>query len=596
MDTYADFSGFFQLFYYCSMTYLPKDIQKSRKVEHFILAVTHLAIIISIFTFIYFYPDLVYFNISLTVQSLDVAQICGPIIGHLVIICEAAFQEKSDQKIFNTIRIIDESSNRFFVEPSNWRLIRRNFLRFIILASISPLPVFMIAASTIRIMPQWAIGWLVRYWSLQVGLFSISQYVLYIQFLTERMDSIRQELDNLGNIAKLEVKWNSNRIYDQLRLMKKVHSFGWYMASTVARRFRYSILAMMANTFIAFTTQGYWLFSRIYYRTSFYMWACEATTAKDIIMLLPILSGMITCNFKFINTYRNAGNLLLLRKTIQKLESRIEDYEEKAYIVRKVCTVSRLIIFFVTDATFIIVMGLIAVLVSNDRGTLVSAWFPFDWKECNARYYSVVIFQGCATLLQVWQDCLNESYPMIFLCAIIAHLHLINMRFARIGYDSTKTKQENHQDLLSCIQDYHLIVEIFAQLQDIIRVVYFVEILAIQTLLCTNAIYLTLTDNNILEQLHIICFLIAIIYILGISCYFGSQLQSESQHLTTAIYSCNWIEQTPGFKKDLLTTMIISQRQIQLSAGRIVQISLPTFLRVIKSTYSLVALLNHLKD
>lgn len=187
--------------------------------------------------------------------------------------------------------------------------------------------------------------------------------------------------------------------------------------------------------------------------------AFKAEGAKEVIMLLPTLSGMITCNLKFINTFRNVENLAVLQKRILELESQVDDYQEEVYLIRKIRTVSRIIKFFVANASFNIVIGTITVIISNDRGMFVSAWFPFEWKDSDTTYYLVVMGQALTTLLIVWQDCLNESYPMIFCCAIVEHLHLLNMRFARIGHDSGKTKEENHRDLISFIQYYESIVE-----------------------------------------------------------------------------------------------------------------------------------------
>lgn len=66
------------------------------------------------------------------------------------------------------------------------------------------------------------------------------------------------------------------------------------------------------------------------------------------------------------------------------------------------------------------------------------------------------------------------------------------------------------------------------------------------------------------------------------SCYYGQELMYETSFITDAIYSymCNWIEQSPQFKKILIMFMQMTQRQMVIKVGGIAVVNLSSFMSV----------------
>lgn len=81
-----------------------------------------------------------------------------------------------------------------------------------------------------------------------------------------------------------------------------------------------------------------------------------------------------------------------------------------------------------------------------------------------------------------------------------------------------------------------------------------------------------------------------------LACYYGTAFQEECDNLTKAIFACNWVEQTKEFTKDLKIFLQNSLRKFQFTAGGVMVISLNGFLQVMKSTYSLFAVLNQMRE
>ncbi|CAD7085729.1 unnamed protein product [Hermetia illucens] len=77
-------------------------------------------------------------------------------------------------------------------------------------------------------------------------------------------------------------------------------------------------------------------------------------------------------------------------------------------------------------------------------------------------------------------------------------------------------------------------------------------------------------------------------------CYFGSELVYQTHRMTDAIYSCNWIDQDRKFKKMLIMFMQSTQKSMTIIAGGFFTVNLAAFVSVLKSSYSVFALLMRL--
>lgn len=81
-------------------------------------------------------------------------------------------------------------------------------------------------------------------------------------------------------------------------------------------------------------------------------------------------------------------------------------------------------------------------------------------------------------------------------------------------------------------------------------------------------------------QILSIIFFVAVTLEVFIICYFGHVMSTQSWNLTYAFYSCGWLAQSPSFKKNLLITLMRTQRESIIYAGSYIPVDLPTFVLV----------------
>lgn len=93
------------------------------------------------------------------------------------------------------------------------------------------------------------------------------------------------------------------------------------------------------------------------------------------------------------------------------------------------------------------------------------------------------------------------------------------------------------------------------------------------------------------KRLYFALFLMAALSQVFVICYFGSAFTQKIDELTFAIYECNWMIQDQSFKKSVLIFMEGSLRPAHFTAGGFMVISLETFVSIVKSSYSIFAVL-----
>ena len=99
---------------------------------------------------------------------------------------------------------------------------------------------------------------------------------------------------------------------------------------------------------------------------------------------------------------------------------------------------------------------------------------------------------------------------------------------------------------------------------------------------CTVAIhFLYVVDQHDLSALGLsIIFFVAVTLEVYIICYFGHDMREQSEALLIAFYSCNWMDQLPKFKRNLIITLMRLHRPSEIKAGNYIPVDLNTFVKV----------------
>lgn len=78
-------------------------------------------------------------------------------------------------------------------------------------------------------------------------------------------------------------------------------------------------------------------------------------------------------------------------------------------------------------------------------------------------------------------------------------------------------------------------------------------------------------------------------------CYYGNEVTINSNNLTNALYKSNWINMDIQTKKLIYIYMELLKRPVVIKAGNFFYIGLDVFVRIMRTTYSLFALLMNME-
>lgn len=80
-------------------------------------------------------------------------------------------------------------------------------------------------------------------------------------------------------------------------------------------------------------------------------------------------------------------------------------------------------------------------------------------------------------------------------------------------------------------------------------------------------------------------YLFALLFEMSLPCYFGNEIILKSDALSYCIFSSDWTGQDLQYKKKMIIFTERLKRPIQISAGKIILMSLTTFTSVMNAIY-----------
>ncbi|KAH8292856.1 hypothetical protein KR044_001175, partial [Drosophila immigrans] len=315
---------------------------------------------------------------------------------------------------------------------------------------------------------------------------------------------------------------------------------------------------------------------------------------RELCENLTITITDIVANLKFFNVFLVRRQLYEIKALLRILDRRalaVNDPDELA-VLRQAVNTSRLS-FRTFGGIFVFgtALSCFRVAIAKERQLLYPAWFGIDWKRSNVVYVLIYMYQLFGLIIQAIQDCANDSYPPAYLCILIGHMRALELRIRRIGYpspvphirfDRRAYERAAYYELRDCIEDYVLILRLHLIIQKILSVACLAQFMCSAAVQCTVAMhFLYVADSKDLSAMILsLVFFSAVTLEVFIICYFGDRMRSQSEELLNAFYACNWTDQSRRFKRNLIFTLVRTQRPSYILAGGYIAVTLETFLQV----------------
>ncbi|XP_013175791.1 PREDICTED: odorant receptor Or2-like [Papilio xuthus] len=148
---------------------------------------------------------------------------------------------------------------------------------------------------------------------------------------------------------------------------------------------------------------------------------------------------------------------------------------------------------------------------------------------------------------------------------------------------------------VDCWLQYKRICETAGLVQDIFGGAILVQFGIGGWILCMAAYKIISLDFISIEFASMILFILCILTELFLYCYYGTELTEESALLVDAAYGMRWAGEGRAARRLLLLLLVRAHRPLRLAAGRVVPLSLDTFVKILKSSYTFYAVLRQTK-
>lgn len=239
----------------------------------------------------------------------------------------------------------------------------------------------------------------------------------------------------------------------------------------------------------------------------------------------------------------------------------------------------------------VVVLVGITLLLYRDKRLLYPAYFPFDWKSNDFLLFLAICYQYFGWGIAVVYNFSLDTYPAILMYMLNQYMLVFSEKVSLIGHDGDP---DAHKYLRQAIDDHKLIKEYFSLLDELLSFGMFGMFICVTINMVSTILMTIYFSHNALQKVYYFMLFIGCGMQIILACYYGTHFTSYNDDLTTAIYSCNWMDGTPQFKKDMLIFMQNALQTKEFVAAGIIPITLASFGKIMRSTYSAFTILNHM--
>ncbi|XP_037033125.1 odorant receptor 33b-like [Bradysia coprophila] len=336
------------------------------------------------------------------------------------------------------------------------------------------------------------------------------------------------------------------------------------------------------------------------YVSSFLIGAIKKETVDESIFLAEVSVIIAVLTIKF-------WMLLWKKKQIMQLLNRVcvfsirYDEEFTFYNDR----VEKFIKFFIifACATMATALGcLIFPFIGNTKSLLLNIAFPFDWRNSEIGFWMAYIYFNTEMAVSILALALSVIiWYLLLQCSLrykILGMEIQTMgRITGEGTVKMTQKEKNaifYKDLVASIKAHLHLKEITDEVESFSSKLFLLQFATSGLCICCS-IYCNVSTNVLERLIHVYTFFYNISELFMIT-YFGNEIMLSSSCLTYSLFESEWTEQPHSTKKCIIIFGEYLKRSHEMLIGKLYPLTLDTFTRILKSSYSLFNILKNTKQ
>ncbi|XP_063905647.1 odorant receptor Or1-like [Zophobas morio] len=218
----------------------------------------------------------------------------------------------------------------------------------------------------------------------------------------------------------------------------------------------------------------------------------------------------------------------------------------------------------------------VPVIFSKEKKFPIYPWLPYDPTSTNLIYYAMLVYTTSVMLYDGFVATMTDPLIGGLAYHATAQIKILKYNLENIDKHVHKITMENEYSTIAYKMAYKHLKQCVNRHNHILKGSTLVRSVAIA---------------SISSLTYFLCFLVISGQIL-FYCHYGTLLYEENKSLAESIYMGCWFQCDVKIRKVLIMMMERSKRSMVFTAGAVINVTFQTFLSVLKTSYSLVAVLN----
>ncbi|KAM3962081.1 olfactory receptor 27 [Aphomia sociella] len=227
---------------------------------------------------------------------------------------------------------------------------------------------------------------------------------------------------------------------------------------------------------------------------------------------------------------------------------------------------------------------------------IMSSWVPFD-RTKGFGYWVVTIEQSLLCFYGGGIVANYDTNAVALMLFFSGQMKIVSANCARLFESGVDLSYDVILRRIAYCHHHHLsLVKYSKILNSLLSPVMFLYVIICSLMICASAIQLTTEGTTTMQRIWIAEYLMALIAQLFLYCWHSNEVLIESDNVDQGLYTSEWWSSDLRIRRNILLLGGQLRKIVIFTAGPFTTLSLPTFIAILKGSYSYYTLLSKKED
>ncbi|XP_050095366.1 odorant receptor Or1-like [Anopheles aquasalis] len=239
-------------------------------------------------------------------------------------------------------------------------------------------------------------------------------------------------------------------------------------------------------------------------------------------------------------------------------------------------------------------------------------WFPYDFNSSLWLYSVTIVYQYLAITFNASFNIACDSLVGNLLALVDANLQRLEIQLKKVGHPNIEDKilivkpadcnknlrEATNHELLKCIIFHQELTGYLSDILNMFGAIVTLQLFCSVFILCITELHLLANEHSLDDLLRVVMYLCCLVMQVFISCHYGNEITYTSKRVHQATAFVNYPDMDIKTRKLLILFQQRTAPDLKCYAELLfkIELSMDTFVMVIKSSYSYLAVLQSMTD